>query len=189
MAGFLSLLKQHRITALADVRSAPYSRYAPHFNQAPLVQALRQHEIKYVFLGAELGGRSNDPGCYDHGRVQYTRLAQTMSFCCGIGRVVKGVTSERIVLMCAEKDPLNCHRTLLVAPPLIERGINVQHIHFDGSLESHRSAMLRLIDMSGLPQADLFHRTEDLIAEAITRQESRIAYTDKSLDQESWVAP
>jgi uncharacterized protein (DUF488 family) len=91
--------------------------------------------------------------------------------------------------MCAEKDPLNCHRALLVAPPLIERGVDVQHILFDGSLESHNSAMLRLLDMSGLPQADLFHNTEDLIDEAMIRQEARIAYTDKSLDQKSWIAP
>lgn len=189
MADFLSLLKRHQITALADVRSAPFSRYAPHFNKAPLVQALGRYEIKYVFLGNELGGRSDDPSCYDHGRVQYAHLAQTTSFGCGIGLVVKGATSERIVLMCAEKDPLNCHRALLVAPPLIERGVDVQHIRSDGSLESHNSAMLRLLDMSGLPQADLFHNTEDLIDEAMTRQEARIAYTDKSLDQKSWIAP
>ncbi|MBV9012287.1 MAG: DUF488 domain-containing protein [Pseudonocardiales bacterium] len=179
MADFLSLLKQHQITALVDVRSAPYSRYAPHFNRAQLVQALRQHEVKYVFLGNELGGRSDDPSCYDHGRVQYARLAQKMSFCCGIGRVVKGVAFERIVLMCAEKDPLNCHRTLLVAPSLIERGVDVQHIRSDGSLESHHGAMLRLLDLSGLSQADLFCNLEDLIDEAMTRQEARIAYTDK----------
>lgn len=188
MDDFLSLLKQHRITALADVRSAPYSRYAPHFNKAPLVQALKRNQIKYVFLGDKLGGRSDDPSCYDHGRVQYARLAQTASFGCGIGRVVKGAASERIVLMCAEKDPLDCHRTLLVAPSLIERGVDVQHIRPDGSLESHHSAMLRLLDMSEPPQAGLFH-PEDLIDEAMTRQEARIAYTDKSLDQESWIAP
>jgi uncharacterized protein (DUF488 family) len=189
MADFLSLLKQHQITALADVRSAPYSRYAPRFNKAPLVQELGRYDIKYVFLGNELGGRSDDPNCYDHGRVQYAHLAQRTSFDCGIGRIVKGATSERIVLMCTEKDPLSCHRTLLVAPPLIERGVDVQHIRSDGSLESHHSAMLRLLDMNGLPQADLFHNTEDLINEAMTRQEARIAYTDKSLDQESWIAP
>ncbi|MBV9160975.1 MAG: DUF488 domain-containing protein [Pseudonocardiales bacterium] len=189
MADFLSLLKRHQITALADVRSAPYSRYAPHFNRTRLVQELRRYEVKYVFLGNELGGRSDDPSCYDHGRVQYARLAQTMSFCCGIGRVVKGAVSERIALMCAEKDPLNCHRTLLVAPSLIERGVDVQHISSDGSLESHHSAMLRLLDMSGPSQAGLFYNTEDLIDEAMTRQEARIAYTDKSLEQESWIAP
>lgn len=189
MDDFLSLLKQHRITALADIRSVPYSRYVPHFNKAPLVQALRRNQMKYVFLGNKLGGRSDDPSCYDHGRVQYAHLAQTTSFGCGIGRVVKGATSERIVLMCTEKDPLDCHRTLLVAPSLIERGVDVQHIRSDGGLESHRSAMLRLLDMSGLPQVDLFHNTEDLIDEAMNRQEARIAYTDKSLDQESWIAP
>jgi hypothetical protein len=76
-----------------------------------------------------------------------------------------------------------------VAPPLIERGVDVQHIRSDGSLESHHSAMLRLLDMNGPPQADLFHNTEDLINEAMTHQEARVAYTDKSLDQESWIAP
>jgi hypothetical protein len=56
-------------------------------------------------------------------------------------------------------------------------------------LESHNSAILRLLDVSWLPQADLFHNTKDLIDEAMTRQEALIAHTDKSLDQKSWIAP
>jgi uncharacterized protein (DUF488 family) len=39
---FLELLRQHRIEAVADVRSSPYSQYNPHFNREPLQLALRR---------------------------------------------------------------------------------------------------------------------------------------------------
>jgi uncharacterized protein (DUF488 family) len=76
---FLGLLHQHGVTAVADVRSAPYSRFNPQFNKDALEHDLKEHGIRYVFLGRELGARSDDPSCYDKGRVQYGRLARTCS--------------------------------------------------------------------------------------------------------------
>ena len=101
---FLALLTQHGVTALADVRSTPYSRTNPQFNRETLERHLKEHGIKYVFLGAELGARSNDLTCYEHGRVQYARLARTDSFRAGIDRVIRGTNEYRIALMCARKN-------------------------------------------------------------------------------------
>ena len=87
--------------------------------------------------------------------------------------------------MCAEKEPLECHRTLLVARALAERGIVVGHILANGNLERHESALARLLDIVGLPQEDLFRTEAQLIEEALTRQEERIAYVDEKLIAET----
>ena len=113
---FTALLHRHHVTAVADVRSAPYSRFNPQFNRKPLTEALKVQGMRYVYLGRELGGRSDDLDCYEDGRIRYDRVAATESFKSGLARVVQGAAKHRIALMCAEKEPLDCHRTLLVAP-------------------------------------------------------------------------
>lgn len=178
---FMRLLKRHGVTALADIRSAPFSRFTPQFNKDVLERALKLHGLKYVFLGRELGARSNDPSCYENGRVQYARLAHTDKFRKGIERVMRGAGEHRIALMCAEREPLECHRTLLVAKALDEQRVRVSHIHGDGGLEVHRHAMERLLDVTGLPRGDLFRSQEELISEALARQEEKIAYVDERL--------
>src|SRR5260370_22847020 len=138
---FFSLLKSHNITAFCDVRSKPYSRNNPQFNREDLKTALSNQGIVYVFLGRELGARSEDPTCYDDGKVQYDRLARTDLFRDGLDRIQEGAKKYRIALMCAEKDPLDCHRTILVARHLQALGFEVQHILADGGLESHKGAL------------------------------------------------
>ena len=178
---FLGLLSKHGVTAVADVRSVPASRFTPQFNRDALKRSLADHGIKYVFLGQELGARSDDRSCYVNGQVQYERLAQTVPFGEGIERLLKGAATERIAVMCAEQEPLDCHRTVLVSRVLAERGASVAHIHSDGRLEGHEDAMLRLMSGFGLDQDDLFHTHKELLDEALARQEQRIAYVDKDL--------
>ena len=174
---FVELLSRHRVTALADVRSAPWSRFNPHFNREPLAVALKARGIRYLYLGRELGGRSDDPGDYEDGHIRYDRLARTDRFKDGIDRVTRGAAKHRIALMCAEKEPLDCHRTLLVGRALDERGVKVEHILADGRLETHADTMDRLLARYDLaPEGDLFRRQqprEELIAEAIVRQTER----------------
>ncbi|MCS7062904.1 MAG: DUF488 domain-containing protein [Methylacidiphilales bacterium] len=172
---FLELLNKHNIDVVADVRSFPHSRFNPQFSKENLESNLRKHRIRYVFLGKELGGRPQDPSCYVKGQVLYERIAQTPLFRAGIERVKKGANKYRIVLMCAEKDPINCHRTLLVARYLAEEGAQVIHIHPDGNLEPHEVAMSRLAKLLNTPEESLF-QFKDEIAAAIAKQEKRIAY-------------
>ena len=141
---FVSLLQQHGINAIADVRSVPYSRRNPQYNREALNEKLREQGIAYVYLGKELGGRSDDPGCYENGRVSYRLLAKTPLFRSGIERLRDGSTRNRVALMCAEKDPLNCHRTILVARELVEAGMDIGHILDNGHLETHDMTMKRL---------------------------------------------
>lgn len=177
---FLALLRKHGVDAVADVRSSPFSRFNPQFNREVLERLLKENGVRYVFLGRELGARTEDQSCYENGRVHYGRLAQTRLFQSGLDRVQRGTRRYRIALMCAEKEPLECHRTLLVARALAERGMAVQHIHADGHLESHEHALERLLDLTGVPKEDMFRSKEELLAEAMARQEQHIAYVDES---------
>jgi len=173
---FVELLRQHGVTAVGDVRSTPYSRFNPHFNTGRMKVWLPEAGIAYVFLGRELGARSDDPSCYEDGRVQYDRLATTELFRKGLERVREGSRNYTLALMCAEKEPLECHRTILVARHVAAMGFDVQHIHADGTLESHDAAMTRLVQMLDLPQGDMFRSRDEILAEAYERHGQRIAY-------------
>jgi uncharacterized protein (DUF488 family) len=173
---FLDLLKQHNITALADVRSSPYSRMNTQFNRENLKQSLTEVGIDYVFMGEELGARTQDESCYVGGKMNFDLRAKTEQFLSGIERLASGRTSRKIAMMCAEKEPLSCHRTILVARALEERSIPVEHILEDGSLEPHRDSLVRLRELFKLPEADLIHTPEEMIDEAYFRQAEKIAY-------------
>ena len=177
---FISLLQQHRITALCDVRSKPYSRLNSHFNRERLKEVLNARSIKYVFLGRELGGRSEDPACYENGKVRYQLVARSRLFDEGLERIKRGVNHYRLAIMCAEKDPLECHRSILVARHLTSLGFHMEHILADGGLESHERAMMRLSRLFNLNEDDMFRSREDVWAELYQRQEERIAYDSNS---------
>lgn len=174
---FLALLSRHGVTAICDVRSAPFSRFSPQFNRDEIGKALLARGIAYLFLGKELGARSEDPACYVDGKVQYDRLAGGALFRQGLSRIEEGVSKGfRIAVMCAEKEPLECHRTILVARYLNAVEIDVQHILADGELESHADAMCRLARLVRVPENDLFRSPEELLDETYRRGADRIAY-------------
>lgn len=134
---FLTLLREHGIEALADVRSAPYSRYAAQFDKDQLRDAVSAAGIRYLYLGAELGGRPDGEEFYgEDGRVDYARVAQSRGFRVGIGRLETGIAEYRVALMCSEEDPAACHRRLLVGRALERRGASMLHIRGDGSVQA-----------------------------------------------------
>lgn len=181
---FLAVLETNEITAIADVRSRPFSRYNPQFNKDALATALKAAGIAYVFVGKELGARSDDPTCYENGQVQYDRLARTSLFRSGIERVLKGASQYRLAVMCAEKEPLDCHRTLLVARALEREGVQIRHILADGRFEDQDQTMSRLLEIVNLPQVDMFRTRDQLVDEACRLQERKIAYIDDALYRE-----
>ncbi len=168
---FMGLLDEHSVDVLVDVRSAPYSSFNPQFNRESLAAALKPRRIEYLYLGRELGGRPKDPACYEDGRVHYGRVARTARFREGIARVIAEAERRRLAIMCAEKEPLYCHRTLLVATALDARDVDVQHIHADGTLETQANTMSRLLDRHDLsPEGDLLATREQSIALALAHR-------------------
>ena len=178
LEAFLALLQQHGVEEVVDVRSSPYSRYVPHFNKNVLEGTLQKAGIAYVYLGGELGGRPSDPSCYDEfGQVMYNRVADTDLFNDALDLVMGTANDRRIALMCAEKEPLECHRTLLVARALAAGGVSVEHILADGGLENYNAAIDRLLYAFKLPlNGDMFRTRDDVVAEALTLQAKKVRY-------------
>jgi uncharacterized protein (DUF488 family) len=158
---FLALLSGAGVKLLADVRSFPTSRYAPQFNKPALSRTLAERGIEYAFCGSQLGGGASE-------RRQPIAKAD---FDCGLDRIVSESTSRCVALMCAERDPLNCHR-LALARALVERGQAVSHILASGEIESHAAAEERLLARKGLAGDDLFSR-EDRLTDAYRARRAR----------------
>lgn len=191
----LELLEYHGVGALADVRSMPYSRYLPHFNKPALQEYLPQADIRYVFLGEELGARPNDPSCYVDGKAVYEKIAATEAFQKGLQRLLKGLQNYRIVLLCAEKDPLTCHRAILVCQHLVPSNLEIAHIHSDGELEFHEDLEERMLKLYNLQdpvptnQLSLFPETQtptidrsERMRQAYQKQSDKIAYIEQEHD-------
>jgi uncharacterized protein (DUF488 family) len=182
----LRLLRQAGVTAVADVRSSPYSRRLPQFSRGPLEGGLRQHGIAYVFLGGLLGGRPGSPDLYDAaGRVDYERVRATAAFREGLGRLMQGLERFRVAMLCGEEDPLDCHRGLMITPALGEHGLAPLHLRKDGSAETTAAMEKRLLEETGVGAGlldGLFAPTltdgerRDLLAEAYRVMARKKAY-------------
>jgi uncharacterized protein (DUF488 family) len=174
---FLALLRLHGITAIADVRSSPRTRVNPDFSQPFIEKVLSEAGIRYLFLGEELGARSPDESCYEKGIVRYDRLAKQSLFQNGLDRVEMDSEKDTLALLCAEKEPLQCHRCILVSRHLVDRKLPVSHILADGTTETHQETILRLKHSLNLvAQRDMFQTDDDLINMAYSLQEEKIAY-------------
>lgn len=179
---FLRLLRLHEIEALVDVRSTPFSRWQPQFNRDLLAASLRQSDVEYLFMGKELGARSQDRECYEGGRVRYDRLSRTELFLEGIEQIVVNSAMSRMALMCAEREPLECHRTILVGRALQSRGVDVVHIQGDGRLEAWSQAVERLLKLRKVDEGSLFESRDELIERAFDEQGEQIAYQQETAE-------
>ena len=156
---FVALLNQHQIQVLADVRSAPWSRYTPYFNAESLKHSLPRHGVQYLFMGDQLGGRPDGPDLYDDaGFVLYGRVAETEMFRTGIKRLKEGVQKLRVAIMCSEEDPAVCHRFLLVTRVLADDGIEIRHIRGDGTIATEQQ--IRAASGDSRNQGMLFQELE-----------------------------
>jgi uncharacterized protein (DUF488 family) len=134
---FLALLKSHAIQVVVDTRSQPYSKYATQFDHEALKPVLQDIGIRYLYLGRELGGRPEGDEFYDdEGHVLYDRVAATSLFQEGLSRLERGIREYNIAILCAEENPVACHRQLLVGRVLVNHGIQVEHIRGDGRIQT-----------------------------------------------------
>jgi len=141
--------------------------------------------LKYVFLGVECGARVEDPNCYVNGKADYSRVAKSEIFQKGLERIITGLSKMNIALMCAEKDPITCHRTILICHNLKERVQNIEHILCDNTIETHEHAELRLKMKHKLDTPDMFMNEQQLLEQAYTLQGEEIAYDMNVVKEES----
>jgi uncharacterized protein (DUF488 family) len=138
---------------------------------------LRADSIAYVFLGSELGGRPTEQQFYSDGVADYERMSKSSTFHRGLDRIIEGSKKYRIALMCSERDPLYCHRCLLVGRALMERGIHVKHVLENGRIVSHSEIEKKLLEQTGHTNDDLFAPLAERLAEAYRKQARKVAYT------------
>lgn len=177
---FADLLRRHDIEVVLDVRSTPGSSRAPQFGQEHLRQYLGRVGITYSYAGRALGGRPSDPSLYESGRVSYRRMAQSAVFGRAIRRIVAAARTHRVAIMCAEADPIECHRFLLIGRVLHERLIDVRHILATAAIETHAEGEMRLLEAVGLAQQSLFSDTASARGEAYALQEAKVAFAPTS---------
>jgi len=182
---FLNLLKKHSITCIADVRSTPYSQYNTQFNREILTIDLRNANIDYIYLGDQLGARPSDTNCYNENHVNFEYLAKTEQFHNGLNRLADISLKYRAAIMCAEKDPIEFHRFILVCRNLKRLGLHIKHILSDSSIEDNSDAERRMVKLLKI-EPTLFEpkKTQDqLIEQAYERQANNIAYDSSSQEE------
>ncbi len=185
---FVALLRSANVTAIADVRTSPYSRLYPHFNRDDLREELRLHGISYVFLGRELGGRPSERRFYCEGVADYDKMAEAPEFNKGLDRVIEGARKYRIALVCSERDPLDCHRCLLVGRALAHRGVRVNHILDNGKIVSHREIEDKLLELSGRNTDDFFAPHAERLATAYRERARKVAFAEPRPDPSDPIA-
>ncbi len=183
---FLELLKKHEVTAIADVRSIPRSKWASQFDEQILEPSLKAIGIRYVFMGRELGARRSEPECYVDGKARYELIEKTRLYQEGLDRLRKGVGRHRIALMCAEADPITCHRTVLVCHSLRCDDLAINHILPDGRLEAHGRSEERLMELAGLDGGLLFGDPAQLLEDAYRAQAEKIAFVKNPDESQRW---
>lgn len=179
---FIALLNRHEVQVIADVRSTPFSRFTPQFNAPALKAALTRAGIFYIPMGEEFGARRVEVEVYREGRVDFDRVSTLPVFQHGVERIRKGhEQGRRIALMCTEKDPMDCHRFVLVSRNIErELGLGIAHILANGSLEATSSVEDRMMGKAGL-QVDMFNPSREILVEqAYTVIGLQIAYSENA---------
>ena len=132
---FSPLLIDNAIELLVDVRSRPVSRFAPFSNRRRFPELLDYIGIDYEFMGGPLGGKPEDPAMYDpESRPDYGKMRVSDEFQQAISRLAEMASRRRTVLLCSEGDPKQCHRRLLLGPPLQAAGHKLMHIMRNGGV-------------------------------------------------------
>lgn len=183
---FMNLLKLHKINCVVDVRSVPFSNYTTQFNADHLKEVLKDNGLYYIFMGKELGARWEDKNLYtEEGYLDFEKVRKTDVFNNAIKRIEIGVAKGyNIALMCSEKDPIDCHRAILIAPKFYYNGYDIKNILENGDIQTQEYIEKRLIDMyfpnrDQLTIFELLNEPKDerqLIAEAYKLRNKDIGY-------------
>ncbi len=187
MDGFVALLNKHRIGCIVDVRSSPYSKRIPQFNRELLKIDLKERRIDYLYLGDKLGGRYSGPGLlFEDKQVDFEKVRKSRRFIEGLDELIALAKGNKpVALMCAEKDPFNCHRFVLVSRALSLKGVEVRHILEDGNFIANEELDKKLLNkyMRGYGQGDLFEKAktrEEALAEAYRLRNRDMGYKNEA---------
>ncbi len=156
---FIDLARLHDITLVVDVRGQPFSRFNPQYNRERFKDALAERGIDYLWFGDRLSGRPTEPEFHGpDGKVLWDKLRRWPALHEALAEVLHNASDKRLALVCAEEDPMRCHRRFLLTPPLAEQGANVVHIRGDGRLQPEEELRDSEELAAGGSQLNLFER-------------------------------
>ncbi|MCT4605739.1 MAG: DUF488 domain-containing protein [Marinisporobacter sp.] len=183
---FVKLIRLYNINCIVDVRSTPFSKYTPQFNRKDLKITLNQKGVHYIYMGIEFGARRNEQYLYtSQGYLDFEKTIKNKVFLQGVRRLVDGCEKGfNISLMCTEKDPFDCHRSIMVGKGLKDNGFDVKHIFPNGNVQTQEQIEQRLLDkyFKNRFQVSLesfFEKQmdeEEMIAEAYRKRNKEIGY-------------
>ena len=179
---FIETLKQHEINALIDVRSLPYSEYYAEYNKENLKHMLAVDKIYYRNYANEFGARQTEKQYFSHeGYLDFELFTQSESFAHGYDKVIDSLTQGyNIALMCAEKDPETCHRTIMISRVFHQNGHLVKHLLAGGDMEGQDDVEQRLLDkyFPNRNQLSLFEDPpkEELLRLSYQKRNAEIGY-------------
>ncbi len=183
---FLKLINKFSINCVIDVRSNPFSRYAPQYNISEIKKTLSSYGIYYIFMGKEFGARRTESELYDSdGLLNFEKVIRSNLFQSGMKRVKEGLDKGfNITFMCTEKDPLDCHRSILVGRAFYDENYEVLNLTENGSIQSQEELTEKLLNnyFPNRKQSTIFdileegNKEEDLVREAYLRRNKEIAY-------------
>lgn len=179
----IKTLKKYNIHCLIDVRTVPASARLPQYSRPVLEAVLKKAGIRYRHY-PEFGARQEDSKWYNaEGYLDFERYMESEAFQSGIHKVQEGMRlGYRFTLMCAEKDPINCHRAIMVARGFSKAGNDVAHICVDSMgkdyLESQQELERRLMLKHGdnPDQMSLLETMDERIERAYRKQNEAIGY-------------
>lgn len=181
---FIGILKSKQISIVIDVRSQPYSQRYPEYNKENLSNTLMCSGIYYRNYAKEFGARQDDRCFYtDEGYLDFDLFAKSPGFSHGFKKLIDSMERDYVIaLMCAEKDPINCHRAILVSRVFAKSGYRVVHILPDNAEMTQADIESRLLNMyfPDRNQITLFDEAlddNDYLALAYKKRNSEIGYS------------
>ncbi len=181
IASFIEILKTNKIDIIVDVRSSPFSRFYSDYNKEQLHKMLKNNGLRYLFLGDKLGARIQAPECYNSdGKAVYEKISKHPIFIEGLKRLKKGIIKYQVALLCAEKDPLNCHRNILICKNMKSNDLDIFHILANGVIEKNIFTEIRLLKLHNLFEDDMFLTYEERLNQAYFQQGDKIAFIENA---------
>lgn len=179
---FVAMLKKYNVPYVIDVRSYPIaSQFYAIYSKPTLEPLLKNHNIIYRNYAKEFGARQENREYFmEEGCLDFKRFTKSKEFLNGVEKIKKTLSlNYNLALMCAEKDPIDCHRTIMVSRALNLLGFDIKHILATGNLQTQKEIDFRLLKFYHLDESSLFQTKDELIDEAYIRKNIQIGYRGK----------
>jgi len=183
---FLYLLKKYNIQYVIDVRTSPFCKYTKQYDRWNIEKTLKENNIIYCFMGEFFGAKRKEKELYTaEGYLDFEKTTESEKFLLGFNNILKGLQDDyNVALMCSEKDPKDCHRSIMISKKFLEAGFEANHILPDGKIKTQKELEKELVNefYSGRKQLNLFTMNmteEDYIRESYKKQNEKIGYRIK----------